>query len=448
MAPNPPGLFDEVLARGPVREAVGDRAWLRALLSTEAALGAAQAELGLIPAAAAAAIAAACDPDRYDVAALARAAAAPGNPVPPLVQALRAEVGADATAFVHFGATSQDILDTAAMLVTRDALAMIREAVRRAANEAARLARTHRDTPQAGRTLLQHALPITFGLTAVTWWDALGAAGAALAGARDLPAAQLGGAVGTRHAYGTAGPALVGRFAAELGLATPALAWHTNRVRVGQLAGALGVTAGAIGKVARDVTLLASSEVGEVAEAAPGGSSAMAHKRNPVASVAALGCASQAPGLVATLLAAMVQEHQRAAGAWHAEWRPLRELLVAVGSAAEWLATCLAELVVDERAMAANLAELARTAGMTDPAATTGLTDPATTTGLTDPAAHPARTAGADPAARIDAAGRTDLAGIPARTADLTDPAAHVGAAAALVERALARSREPTEEVP
>ncbi|MFS8497026.1 MAG: lyase family protein, partial [Micromonosporaceae bacterium] len=157
----------------------------------------------------------------------------------------------------------------------------------------------------------------------------------------------------------------VRRFAAELGLAAPLLPWHTDRTRVAELAGALATAAGAVGKAARDVTLLAQSEVGEVAEAAPGASSAMPHKRNPVAAVATLAAAAQAPGLAATVFGAMVQEHERAAGAWHAEWRPLRELLVAAGSAVHWLRRCLSGLVVDEAAVARNLARLRAVAGET-----------------------------------------------------------------------------------
>jgi 3-carboxy-cis,cis-muconate cycloisomerase len=361
------GLFDEVTGHGPVRAAVADPAWLRHLLAAEAALAAAQAELGLIPAEAAAEIATACRPERYDLSALGRATAGPGNPVLPLVEALRAEVGGAAARFVHHGATSQDLLDTAAMLVTRDALELVRAAVERAAEPAAALARAHRDTPMAGRTLLQHAEPVTFGLVAAGWLAALDLVAGLLAGARQLLAAQLGGPVGTLAGFGPAGIELVGRFAAALGLVRPELPWHTDRTRIGQLAGVLGTTAGVAGKVARDVTLLASSDVGELVVGSGGGSSAMPHKHNPVAAISALASAGQAPGLVATLQAAMVQEHQRAAGAWQAEWRPLRELLVTTGSAVQWLAECLAGLAVDEHRMAVNLARLARTAGIADP---------------------------------------------------------------------------------
>jgi 3-carboxy-cis,cis-muconate cycloisomerase len=356
-------LFDEVLARGQVRAAVADEAWLAALLDAEAALARAQARLGLIPAAAGGAITAAATTDRYDIATLATEAAGPGNPVLPLVHALRALVPAEAAEFVHAGATSQDILDTAAMLVAYRALGPLLDDLTSAATAAADLARAHRDTPMAGRTLLQQAMPTTFGRAAAGWLMALDESRAGLHRVRDTRlAVQLGGAVGTLDGLGPV--ELVDAYAGELGLAAPPLPWHTDRTRIADLTGALATAAGAAGKVARDVTLLAQSEVGEVAEAAPGASSAMPHKRNPIAAVCALGCAAQAPGLAATLYAAMVQEHERAAGAWHAEWRPLRELLTATGSAVAWLATSLAGLTVDRTAMARNLAQLTGTAAL------------------------------------------------------------------------------------
>jgi 3-carboxy-cis,cis-muconate cycloisomerase len=219
-------------------------------------------------------------------------------------------------------------------------------------------------------------MPTTFGLKAAGWLTGLAQAAGRLAEVRGTRlAVQLGGATGTLAGFGEAGPALVERYAAGLGLAAPALPWHTDRTRVAELTGALATAAGAIGKIARDVTLLAQSEVGEVVEDSTGKaglSSAMPHKRNPVAAVSALACAAQAPGLAATLYAAMVHEHERAAGAWHAEWRPLRELLTCTGSAAAWLHTSLAGLTVDRDAVATNLARLAATAGLADPLAHLG----------------------------------------------------------------------------
>ena len=252
----------------------------------------------------------------------------------PLVRALGEAVAGPAAAHVHRGATSQDVLDSAAMLVAHRALGPLLADLRAAAAAAAALAEAHRETPMAGRTLLQQALPMTFGLKAATWLVGLDEAGERLATVRsERLAVQLGGAAGTLAALGGDGIAVLGLLARELGLAEPVLPWHTTRTRPAELAGALGVAAGAIAKVATDVVLLAQTEVGEVREgvAGRGGSSTLPHKRNPVAATCARACAMRAPGLVATLLGAMAHEHERAAGAWHAEWRPLADLLTATG---------------------------------------------------------------------------------------------------------------------
>lgn len=335
-----------------MREAVSDRAWLRAMLDVEAALARAQAKVGLISAADVGRVADACREDRFDPVELAREAAEHASPVVPLVNRLRELAGPS----VHLGATSQDILDTASMLVARDALEVLVADLSGAADAAEDLAHRYRDTPMVGRTLSQQAAPITFGLKAARWLVALDDAAHRL---RTVGlAVQLGGPAGTLAGFGDRAFELVEVFAGELGLAAPLGPWHTDRSRIAELAGALGVAAGSVGKIARDVTLLAQTEVGEVAEAAPGGSSSMPHKRNPVAAISALACASQAPGLVATLLACMVQEYERAAGAWQAEWRPLRELLIATGSATSWVRASLTGLTVNTEAMATNLAQL------------------------------------------------------------------------------------------
>jgi 3-carboxy-cis,cis-muconate cycloisomerase len=352
------GLFDGVLARGPVLEAVSDHAWLGAMLDVEAALARANALAGLISTESAEAIGRACRADDYDLAALGREAAAAGNPVVPLVAAIRRLVGGTAADAVHLGATSQDVLDTAGSLVARSALDLLLSDLGGASGAAAALADGHRGTLMAGRTLLQQALPITFGLKAAGWMAGLDAAMARLEEVSEARlAVQLGGAAGTLAALDGHGLKVLAHLAEELGLAEPALAWHTERTRVAELAGALGEAAGAVGKPARDVILLAQTEVGEVREGTPGrgGSSTLPHKQNPVAAVSALACAIRAPGLVSTLLVAMVQEHERAAGAWHAEWFPLRELLISVGSAAAWLRDCLEHLRVDRERMRANL---------------------------------------------------------------------------------------------
>jgi 3-carboxy-cis,cis-muconate cycloisomerase len=352
------GLFDAVLARGPAREATADGAWLQAMLDAEAALGWALADTGRAEPDVARAIAEQCRADRYDVDAIGSAAASGGNPVIPLVEALRAAVGPPAAAVVHMGATSQDIVDTAAMLVAARAIDAVADDLRRAAAHAAFLAATYRSTPMMARTLLQQALPTTFGLVTATWLAGLDAAGGRLAAVRASGlAAQLGGPAGTLSGYGSRGVAVVERYAARLGLAVPTAPWHTERTRIVDLAGALAAVAAAAGKPALDVVLLAQNELGEVAEVAAGsgGSSSMAHKHNPIAAVSARAAAMQAPELAATLLAAAGgHELQRAAGAWHAEWAPLRDLLRAAGSAVSWLAESLERLEVDPGRMAAH----------------------------------------------------------------------------------------------
>ncbi len=350
------GLFDGVLARGPVREQVSDAAWLRAMLEVEAALARALASAGVIGEAAAAEIAAACRPESFDIAEIGRRASEAGNPVVPLVRELTARVGGEAAANVHRGATSQDVMDTAAMLVARRSLDALTGDLAGASEAAARLTATHRATVMAGRTLLQQAAPTTFGLVAAGWMTGLDEAVAGLRAAGDGLAAQLGGAVGTLASLGADGPAVRAAFAGQIGLPLPAIPWHTERTRIGVLAGALGVVAGAAGKPAADVVLLSQTEVAEVREGTPGrgGSSTLPNKHNPVAAVSALAAAGRAPGLVSTLLGSMVQEHQRAAGAWQREWRTLSDLFETTGSAAAWIRDALEHLEVDVPRMRAN----------------------------------------------------------------------------------------------
>ncbi|WP_433084922.1 lyase family protein [Dactylosporangium sp. CA-052675] len=363
-------LFGEVLARGEVAAAVGDDAWLTAMLQVEAALADVQAFTGLLEQAAADAIGAACArPEAFDAAAIGRAAAGSGDPVEPLVEALRRAVPEHAAA-VHRGAASQDVIDTAGMLVAARALRPLLADLGACAELTARLAREHRDTAMTGRTLLRPAAPTTFGLKAAGWLGGLDAARRRLDQVRaDRLAVQFGGAAGTLAPFGDAGPDVLEGLATVLGLREPALPWHTERTRIADLAGALGCAAGAVAKVARDLTLLAQHEVDEISGApadpqpggarpngsAAGGAPATAHRRDPIAAVCALGCAASAPGLVANLLAAMAHEHEGAAGAWHAEWRPLRELLVATGSAASWLRAALERLLVHPDVMRGNL---------------------------------------------------------------------------------------------
>ncbi|HET6394664.1 MAG TPA: 3-carboxy-cis,cis-muconate cycloisomerase [Blastococcus sp.] len=354
------GLFDGTFARGGAAGAVTDAAWFRALLEVEAALARAAAGTGLVPMTAADAVTAACaDPARLDLATVVARAADAGNPVPPLVRALRDAVGADAARAVHVGATSQDVLDTALVLLARNAIAAIDADLAAASEAAATLAAAHRDDVVMGRTLMQQALPTTFGLKAAGWTAGLDGARLRLAEVVASLPVQYGGAVGTLAGAGAgAGIAVRRALAEELGLESGAVPWHTVRLPVADLAGALGAAAGVVATVAVDVVLMAQTEVGELAEVSGtrGGSSAMPHKNNPVAAISARACARRAPGLVATLFAAMEQEHERAAGAWHSEWPTLTELLTTVGSAASWLAESLTSLRPDTDRMAATAA--------------------------------------------------------------------------------------------
>ena len=374
--PNARGLFGGVFARGGVE--ADDAAWLQAMLDAEAGLARALERAGLAPAGAGEAVTAAARAGNFDPNELGGLAALTGNPVPGLARALARQVPQTAVSAVHRGATSQDIVDTAAMLLAKRAIDVIAADLARAADAAAGLATAHRDSIMIGRTLLQQAVPVTFGLVAAGWLTSLDEARAGLDSVGPRLAVQFGGAAGTLASLGEAGQRVTALLATELGLAVPVLPWHTDRLRIIDLGTALARVAAVLGKIARDVTLLAQSEVGEVSEgggpadaradqrgadqqapaASPrrGGSSAMPHKRNPVASIAILGCTRQVPGLLATLAAASEQELQRAAGAWHAEWEPLTALLRLTGSASSWAADLLPGLVVDTSRMAANLA--------------------------------------------------------------------------------------------
>jgi 3-carboxy-cis,cis-muconate cycloisomerase len=353
-------LWDPIFGRSAIVGTTNDRSWLVALCEAEAALAVACRTVGLLDGALAERVAEACrDVAAGDPTPLGVAATADGNPVVALVAAIRVSAGPVAAQSVHLGATSQDIVDTAAMLVTRRSLAVILRSLSAAEHAIIELARLHRDTAMAGRTLLQQAVPTTFGAVAAGWGDGVSRAIAEL---RRIDAAlpvQLGGAAGTLAGWYPHGRAVRTEFAAELGLADPGTVWHTERSRIGELAGALGTTCGVVAKIATDVVLLAQTELGEVHEAASGGSSTMAHKQNPIAAVTARAGAAQAPGLVATLLSAMPGELQRGAGPWHAEWPALTSLLVVAGGCIDRLATSLAGLHVDSAAMANNLARLA-----------------------------------------------------------------------------------------
>jgi 3-carboxy-cis,cis-muconate cycloisomerase len=354
------GLFGAMFARGGAANAVDDRSWLAAMLDVEAALARVCARHDLCPVEAAEAITdATADVSRFDIDAIGREAGQTGTPVLALVRALRAAVGDEYAAFVHLGATSQDIVDTAAMLVARRALEPILADAALAADACATLAIEHRETVMVGRTLLQPALPTTFGLRVAGWMVGLDETRATLRAVREHQlAVQLGGGVGTLAAFGDKGLAIEADLASELELPEPTLPWHTIRNRPAALAGALGAMSGVLSKIAGDVVLLTQGEVGELREgggAGRGASSAMPQKRNPVAAVMATACGRRVPGLVAGLLGAMAQELERAAGAWQSEAATMSELLRVVGAQVAWVRDLLENLDVDVERMRANI---------------------------------------------------------------------------------------------
>jgi 3-carboxy-cis,cis-muconate cycloisomerase len=355
-------LFGDPAANAPL----SDASLVSAMLRVEVALARAEAAIGLIPARAVDAIEQSANAADYDLGALATEAASAGNLAIPLVRQLTehvARIDADSARYVHWGATSQDIIDTAMVLQLRDATAIVLASLERAADAAAALAKGHATTVMAGRTWLQHATPITFGLKAAGWMSALDRARAqvrdALALARVL---QLGGASGTLAAFGDRGMDVARAMAAELELSVPETPWHSSRDRVATLACALGVATGAMGKIARDISLLAQTEVAEAFEPSGdgrGGSSTMPQKRNPVGSAVVLAASLRVPALVATVLAAMPQEHERALGGWQAEWDTIPALVRLAAGAARHTAETLGGLEVDAARMRAN-ADLTR----------------------------------------------------------------------------------------
>lgn len=354
--PDRGGLFDALFATDAVLASTDDTAWLQAMLDVEAAIARAGGKAGFVPPESAEAIAAHCVAGDFDIADIGQRAVASATWVVPLVAELRARVPGSARGFVHLGATSQDVIDTAMSLVAARTIDVITSSLVDVTASLAGLVRVHRDTLQIGRTLLQHAAPTTFGLVCAGWLTGVDEALVRLDRVRrERLAIQFGGAVGTLAAYGDQGAHVAALVADELDLIAPTMPWHTTRVRVDETAAALGVVAGALADVAGDIARLAGSDIGEVAEGHPGGSSAMPYKRNPSRAVLVTACTHQVPGLVATMLGAAAQEHQRAAGRWQSEWPTMTALLRLVGAAATHTRAMLADLRIDARRMRANL---------------------------------------------------------------------------------------------
>jgi 3-carboxy-cis,cis-muconate cycloisomerase len=355
-------LLDSLFGSTAINEVFSDQARLQRMLDFEAALARAEAKCGLISAAAAEGIVSKCKADLIDIAALASATALSLNPAIPLVQQLTSLVAKDdkeAARFVHWGATSQDVNDTGLVLQMRDALDILKVDFDSLTLGLVELARKYRSTPIAGRTLMQHALPTTFGLKVAGWLDAVNRHRERFVEVRErVLVVQFGGAVGTLAALGEKGMQVASALASELQLGVPAAPWHAQRDRIAEVATTLGLCVGTLGKIARDISLHMQTEIAEVFEPAGegrGGSSTMPHKRNPVTAGTALAAATRVPGLVGTMLSAMVQEDERGLGNWHAEWETLPEIFRLAGGALHQMAEIVPNLEVDTKRMRHNL---------------------------------------------------------------------------------------------
>jgi 3-carboxy-cis,cis-muconate cycloisomerase len=355
-------LFDPLFGSAAMGEVFSDAARLQHMLDFEAALSRAEARCGVIPAASARAIASKCKVELIDAGALAAATAISANPAIPLVKQLIALVAKDnpeAARFVHWGATSQDANDTGLVLQIRKALDILEGDLKNLCTGLMRLARKYRSTPMAGRTLMQHALPTTFGVKVATWLDAMNRHRERFAETRRrVLVLQFGGAVGTLAALREKGLQVAEALAAELDLDLPTMPWHTQRDRVAEVATTLGLCTGTLGKIARDISLHMQIEIVEVFEPAGegrGGSSTMPHKRNPVSAAIMLSAATRLPGLVSTMLSAIVQEDERGLGNWHAEWETLPEIFRLTAGALHQMATIVPHLEVDSARMRHNL---------------------------------------------------------------------------------------------
>jgi 3-carboxy-cis,cis-muconate cycloisomerase len=342
-----------------MRAVFADEARLQRMLDVEAALARVEAKLGLIPLEAAEEITARADVARYDLVSIGQGTELVGYPIVPLVKALARACKGDAGRYVHWGAATQDIIDTALVLQLRDGLDLVAQDLDGIAAALAELARRYRETPMAGRTHAQHALPITFGFKCALWLAPLERHRARLARLREeIAVVQFGGAVGTLASLGADGIRVMEGLAAELRLAVPPIAWHVGRDGLAEVAGFLGLMTGSLGKIATDVALLMQAEVGEVSEPyqeGRGGSSTMPQKRNPIACEFILACAKNVRQQVGVMLDAMVQDHERATGPWHAEWIALPQAFALTGGALHHARTMLEGLIVDPERMRRNL---------------------------------------------------------------------------------------------
>jgi 3-carboxy-cis,cis-muconate cycloisomerase len=355
-------LFDAYFTARDMREVFCDQGRVQAMLDFEAALARAEARVGLIPQTAVASIEAACRAEHYDFATLGEAIATAGNSAIPLIKALGKQIAknnAEAERYVHLGATSQDVMDTGLVLQLRRALELIEADLAQLGETLATQARRYVATPMAGRTWLQHATPVTLGMKIAGW---LGAVTRSRQRLRELKprllVLQFGGASGTLAALGEQAMPTAEALAAELQLTLPDQPWHTQRDRLVEFGAVLGLIAGSLGKLGRDISLMMQTEAGEVFEpSAPGkgGSSTMPHKRNPVGAAVLIGAATRVPGLLSTLFSAMPQEHERSLGLWHAEWETLPEICCLVSGSLQQALLVADGLEVDADRMTRNL---------------------------------------------------------------------------------------------
>ena len=359
----PVRLIDSLASTEPLADIFSDRSILQAMLDFEVALARVEARLGIIPQAAAESIAAAANPDVFDVAALSRntlRAGTYGIPLSHILTEIVKSKDAAAAGFVHYGATSQDVSDTALVLLLKRAQPLIESDLLRAEQALRKLSEQHQHTAMVGRTLLRAAPPITMGLKTAGWLAALHRGRKRLTESfGQALVIQFGGAVGTLAALGEKGTIVAQELAAGLGLVCPDAPWHTHRDRLAALVCACGVLTGSLGKIARDISLMMQSEIGEATEPESpgrGGSSTMPHKRNPIGCAVTLAAASRMPGLVASYLSAMVQEHERAVGGWQAEWPTIAATIQATGLAAASIAEVTEGLSIDGARMLENLA--------------------------------------------------------------------------------------------
>jgi 3-carboxy-cis,cis-muconate cycloisomerase len=362
MATHPRQALDLLLRGQRGTSVFSDLRGLQVMLDFERALARAEARVGIIPWATAAAISDCCYAECFDQTALAGGCALSGNLAIPMVQQLTrlvSDISVEAAGYVHWGATSQDVVDTGCVLQLREFLDLLQATIRQAAVEFATLTDRHQDTPMAGRTWLQQAVPITFGLKTAGYVDVLLRHLERLDELRPrLLALQFGGAAGTLASLGDRGPEVAAALGDELQLTVPAISWHGHRDRLAEVATLCGLIVGSAGKIARDLSLMGQTEVAEASEpSAPGrgGSSTMPHKRNPVAAAVILSTAVRVPGLVSAILGAMVQEHERGLGGWHAEWETLPEICTLTLGALERLVELASGLEVDAVAMRNNL---------------------------------------------------------------------------------------------